>query len=467
MFLKLRPIGQISRSAMALLLVASTGAVALQAAPAMAKEAAAPKPSYSKPMLAVAAPFQKAIEAAKKRADVVAAQQAVAAAGAAYNATTTSAARKAAAAQRDAAIAALGGTLSAEKTQLDGLFAAVSVPDDKFLAGNFALQLGGIAQDTVMQRRGLQAMVDSGKANPADLPKFNFYLGQFAFDQHDYPAARTALQASIAAGYKENGVGVLLAEAFIADNQSEAGLVALKSAIDMQNASGTLSPENWYRRGLGIAYKNKLLDKAAVFSIGLVQAYPFTDNWAGAISVMRLVGKYELQERLDLMRLMQRTHSFSEGTDYAEFIQAADPRRLPAEVLSVIEEGVKSGKLDGKDVFVSEARNDATDRVAADRPTLAGLEKTALAAGATGVNAAATADALLSYGMPDKAEALYALALQRGGVDAERVRTRIGIAQLDQGKFADAKASFDKVTGLRQPLAQLWSIYAGQKAAGK
>jgi hypothetical protein len=452
---------------MALLLVASTGAVALQASPVMAKEAAAPKPSYSKPLIAVAAPFQKALEAAKKRADVVAAQQAVTAANAAYNATTTSAARKAAATQREAAIAALGATLSNEKTQLEAVFAAITVPDDKFLAGNFALQLGGVAQDVVLQRRGLQAMVDSGKSNPADLPKYNYYLGQFAFDQHDYAAARQALLVAISGGYADNSAGVLLAEAFIADNQPDAGLVALKKAIDAQTAAGAAAPENWYRRGLGIAFKNKLLDKAAVFSLGLVAAYPSTDNWAGAISVMRLVGKYELQERLDLLRLMQRTHSFSEATDYAEFIQAADPRRLPAEVLSVIDEGVRSGKLDAKDLFVIEARTNATDRVAADRPTLPGLEKSALAASATGVSAAATADALLSYGAPDKAEALYALALQRGGVDAERVRTRIGIAQLDQGKFADAKASFDKVTGLRQPLAQLWSIYAGQKAAGK
>ena len=89
-----------------------------------------------------------------------------------------------------------------------------------------------------------------------------------------------------------------------------------------------------------------------------------------------------------------------------------------------------------------------------------------MAANATGVSVAATADALLSYGQPAKAEALYNLALQRGGIDVQRVQTRIGIAQFDQGKFADAKASFDKVSGVRVPLAQLWSIYSAQKAKG-
>ncbi|MEO7385116.1 MAG: hypothetical protein ABIU18_09330 [Novosphingobium sp.] len=433
------------------------------------KEAAAPaaaKANYSKPFVTAAGPFQKALEAARKRPDVVAAEANVTAATNALNAATTSAARKAAGVQRDAAIAALRATLTSEKGLLDATLAAATVPDDKFMAGNFQLQLGGLMQDTGLQRTGLQMMIDSGKANPADVPKFNFYVGQFALDAKDYAAAQTALQASINGGYTGNDVVATLAEVYIAEGQAAAGLDQLQKAIDAKIASGALAPENWYRRGLGVAYKNKLLDKAAAFSTGLVKAYPSTENWAGAISVLRLVAKYDLQDRLDLMRLMARTHSFTEATDYAEFIQAADPRRLPAEVLTVLDEGVKSGKLSSGDVFVSESRAAATVRIKEDQPTLPGLEKSALAPNATGVSIAATADALLSYGMPAKAEGLYNAALAKGGVDVQRIVTRIGIAQFDQGKFAEAKANFDKVTGVRQPLAQLWSIYAGQKAKG-
>jgi len=396
---------------------------------------------------------------------VVAAQQAVTDASNALRGAN-GAARKAAQAQRDSAMAALAATLAPEKALLDAATAVATTPDDKFMAGNMALQFGGLAQDNVAQWHGLQAMVDSGKANPAELPKYQFFIGQFAYDAKDYTAARTAFQTAIDGGYTNNDVGVLLAESYISDKQPQVGLEKLQSAIATQNATGTPAPENWYRRGLGVAYKEKLLDKAAAFSNGLVQAYPSQDNWAGAISVLRITAKYELQDRLDLMRLMERTHSFSESSDYAEFIQAADPRRLPAEVLTVIDEGLKAGKLDATDLFVTDARTNAQARVKEDKPTLPGLEKSALAANATGVSAAATADALLSYGEPAKAEALYALALQRGGVDVQRVQTRIGIAQFDQGKFADAKASFDKVTGIRVPLAQLWSVYCAQKLKG-
>ncbi len=470
MFPRPRLTRELSRGALALSVFVAAGAAAFIATPVLAKDkaqvAAAPKANYSKPFVAAAAPFQKTLEAAKKRADVVAAQQIVTATTNALNAASGATARKAATAQRDAAIAALRATLTSEKAQLETTVAAASLPDDKFLAGNFELQIGGLSQDTGLQRRGLQMMIDSGKANPADVPKYNFYIGQFSFDAGEYPAAQTALQLALAGGYTGNDVGALLAEVYIAQNQPAQGLGELQKAIDAKSASGTAVPENWYRRGLSVAYKNKMLDKAAAFSNGLVQAYPSRDNWAGAISVLRLVAKYDLQDRLDLLRLMARTHSFSEATDYAEFIEAADPRRLPAEVLTVLDEGVKSGKLAANDVFVVEAKTNATVRMKEDQPMLPALERSAMSPTATGVSIVATADALLSYGQPAKAETLYTSALSKSGIDVQRVVTRIGIAQFDQGKFAEAKANFDKVTGVRQPLAQLWSIYAGQKAKG-
>ncbi len=62
---------------------------------------------------------------------------------------------------------------------------------------------------------------------------------------------------------------------------------------------------------------------------------------------------------------------------------------------------------------------------------------------------------------------MYKIALDKPGVETPRVLTRLGIAQIDTGDYAGAQATFAKITGPRQPLGQLWSIYAAQKAAGK
>jgi len=92
------------------------------------------------------------------------------------------------------------------------------------------------------------------------------------------------------------------------------------------------------------------------------------------------------------------------------------------------------------------------------------LTRDARADGAKLVTVMAAADSSLGYGKAADAEALYTKALTMPGVDAGRALTRLGIAQLEQGKSAEAQASFAKVTGQRKPIAELWTIYAKQGA---
>ncbi|MEP7221187.1 MAG: hypothetical protein ABI673_00825 [Novosphingobium sp.] len=451
--------------ALALALACATGS-ALVATPAMAakKEAAPPKASYSKPFIAAVIPAQKAIEAAGKRPDVAAASQAGKAAIDAYNAATTSAGRKTAEDQRLAAIATLSGLLTEEKRLLDAALAAITVPDDKLFAGQLAINLGTTAQDETMQRRGVQLMIDSGKLAPAELPKMYFYLGQFSASTKDYTSAIAAYQTAIDAGYHENGIDVSLAEAYLSSNQIPTGLAKLQAAIDQRNATGSPAPESWYRRGLQMAYKAKLYDSAATFSRNAVAVYPTPDNWEAAIGMLRITGKYQAQESLDLMRLMARTKSMNQSSDYVEYLQAADARRLPGEVLKVLDAGIASGKLTASDVFVSENRGIAQSRLAADKVAMPALERDARAAGASAVTVMAAGDVFLSYDQPAKAKEMYTLALGKPGVDTARALTRLGIAQCDLGSYAEAQATFAKITGPRQPLAQLWAIHSAQKA---
>ncbi len=472
------------------------------AAPAVAatKPAPAIKISLSKTFMPLYTNMAKAVEAAKVRPDVVAARTNVTTAQTALQ-QARGAARTQAQANVDAALAALSGLVAAEKAQLDALFtAAAASPDDNYGAGTQAIALGDLIKDTRIQRRGLEAMLNSGKVAPADAPRLQYFLGQFAFDMKEYAAARTALQSAISAGFVENDIDGLLAEAYFADNQAQQGLVVLKQAIDRRNTTPTKAPAGWYRRGLGVAYKAQLLDQAIAYSMGLVQAYPTNENWAGAITVVREIGKFAPQESLDLMRLMGRTNSYAEERDYIEYLQAADARRLPGEVLKVIEAGVAACKLrigrmsfptsttvdvkvqqqspdttrvtvtpvrpcDGPaDQFVVEAMTIASGRVGPDRASLPGLEREARLPSATAATLSGAADAFLSYGNVAKAEELYNLAMTKPGADVPRLLTRLGISQFDQGNYAAAQANFAKVTGPRQSIAQLWALYAGIKA---
>ncbi|WP_068076458.1 hypothetical protein [Novosphingobium lentum] len=441
----------IARGALAVALAGGllAGGVGLGATAAFAKDSAPKAGGNSKEFVAAAGPIQKTLEAAKPLKAKVDA--------------STGADKAAAQSQLTAALATAPAELAAVE-------AAAKTPSDKMIAGQWGVALGGMINDVKMRQRGIQSMLDSGLVPAANLSEYQFYLGNFAYGNKDYPTAVKALTPVVAANYKEDAAAELLADSYAQQGQNTQALDSLKAAVAARKAAGGAVPEDWFKRANLIAYKNKLGPQAIEWATLMVQNSPTAFNWLGAGQLVREFGNFTNQESLDLGRLLLRSGGLSNDPkyverEYVEYIQAADPRRLPGEVVKVGEAGIAAGALRANDSFVTDAMTQARGRVAADKASLPGLARDAAAAG-NGVGALATGDAYLSYGDAAKAEGLYMLAVQKGGVDKDRALTRLGIAQSDEGKYAEAKATFAQVGGPRAPLAKLWTIYVDQKAGG-
>lgn len=464
----------ISRSALGLALALGVVAgSALPAGPAMAaeKKPKAQKFSFTKPFQAAAGPVEKLIADAPKRPEVAAAIAQVTAADQALAQARTRSAREQAAAGLDAALAALGATLTAEKAAVDNAFAAIGNEDDRYLAGNLALNLGGVARDNALQRRGLQAMLQSGKTPEADVAKFNFYVGRFSYSLKDYPTAISALQTAIAAGYYEGNSEVLLVESQSAAGDVAGALASLRKGVDRMTAAGAKPPENMIARGYQIAYKAKMNDAVREWSAEAAKFYPTPFNWLGAFQLATETHgqEYTTHEEVDLGRLSKRSGALNyepkgRSREYVSFIQAAEARRLWPEVTAWSAEAIAVGALPATDPFIREKQTMATAGLAADARDLAGMTRDAPSA-ANGLTALGAADKLLSAGNAADAERLFKIALEKGGVDRDRVLTRLGIAQLDLGKYAEAKATFQQITGPRATLGRLGAILADTKAA--
>jgi len=309
-------------------------------------------------------------------------------------------------------------------------------------------------------------MLASGSLQPEAIAQATVMRGQYAYVGKDYAKAIELLGPVATAGNADETSVRMLADAYLQQNRAGEGIRALQTAIRGQQTAGKAVPESWYKAGLTMSINAKALPDASQFSSGLAASYPSTANWAVAISVVRMLGAFQPQDMLDLLRLMDRTNSFSEGNEYLDYIQSADARRLPGEVNRIIAKGIAAGKINTSDSFVAESKTIASTRMAPDKATLPAAERDARSPNAPTAAVMGAADAFLSYDQPATAEALYQIALAKPGVDANRALTRIGIAQVDQGKYAEAQANFAKVTGVRKPIADLWAIYAGQKAKG-
>lgn len=434
--------GLIGKTAMALVLGTSISAVALTvgatAAIAKEKKEKEVKAAYSKEFIAAAGPIQKTVTAfdeAKKKGATPEAQKAL--------------------------LANASGELEAAET-------AISTPLDRMAAGGWAVSIGGTLDNIAMRQRGMKNMLDSGMVPAANVTEYQFYLGNFAYSNKDFPTAVAALTAVVQANYKDDSAAELLADSYSQQGQNAQALDALRAALTVRKAAGGIVPENWFKRANVIAYKNRLGPQAVEWSTMMVENDPSALNWLGAGQLVREFGTFTNQESLDLGRLLLRAGGFQNDPkyverEYIEYIEAADPRRLPGEVLKVAEIAIKAGVLKGNDPFVADAMAQAKGRIAPDKASLPSLDREARA-GKDGRSALAMADAYLSYDDAAKAEEMYKMALEKGNIDKDRALTRLGIAQVDLDKFEEAKASFAQVSGARAPLARLWSAFATTQA---
>lgn len=341
--------------------------------------------------------------------------------------------------------------------------AVATTPDDKFIAAQLRLQLGSATKNQAMQQKAVTAMLASGSTlGAAETPRLNYYAGQFAYAGNDFPRALQLLSEAERLGYKENDVYLLLAETNFKLNQVPAGLAYVDKAIAQSTAAGEKPKEAWYARAASVSYKAKLQAETGKWTRAQVKAYPTPENWRSALVIYRDSGQRDGNLNLDLFRLMRLTKSLAGERDYYEYASLTTERGLPGEAKSVIDEGLATSAFPASSKAITELRTMAGAKIASDRASLAAAERQA-AAGATGRVAAATADAYLGYGEDAKAIALYRTALTKGGVDADAVNTRLGIALARSGDKDGARSTFALVKGPRAEIAAFWTLWLDQQ----
>jgi tetratricopeptide (TPR) repeat protein len=183
-------------------------------------------------------------------------------------------------------------------------------------------------------------------------------------------------------------------------------------------------------------------------------------NLRNAVIVFRESATLDKEADLDLLRLMRATKVMSGPGAYLELAQLLNEAGLPGEAKAVLDDASRGGILKGG--AGASLLASLNPRIADDRASLPGVDTKARAA-ANGTLAMRTATAYLGYGDYAKAIDLYRLALSKGGVDANLVNTRLGMALALAGQKAEAEAALKAVSGPRADLAALWVAWLNQR----
>ncbi len=366
------------------------------------------------------------------------------------------------------AIQAEGADLAGYKPQIMALVSLANTADEKNATGGLVFNTGIKLNDREMQLQGMELMLASGLAPIEQAGRYNFIAYQLANAMSQHAKARTYLQNAINLNFTTPEVSasdlqIAMAENYFADKQYAQGLDYLHRAIKAVKAQGGTIDEQWYRRGLTVAYNNKVIPQVYDYVSMWISDYPSKTNWRDAVNLTRNLNNFDPQQTLDLLRLARTVKSLEDKQDYILYVETADARRLPKEVKDLIEEAYAAEAVSRDDIFVADALSTATGRVATDRADLPALEADANRANAPLRTVMAAAGAFLSYGQNAKAAKFYEKALTLPGVDRGEALTRLGMAQVGLGDYAAALETLAKVDGPRAPIAKLWIAYAAQQ----
>jgi len=356
---------------------------------------------------------------------------------------------------------------------------AAKTEDDKYIAAamRYELESGKLfaAQqanpnapiDEAVLAKPLDALINSPSTPAADKPRYVYRRGALAFNGKQYPIALQYFQQAKQLGYNDPNLPMLIVKSKFETGDVAGGNAELASVIDQMNASGQKAPEDYYKFAIGRANKAKQVPETLSWMRKWLAAYPTPQNWRTALVIYGLqqgsLATLDKNQKLDLFRLMRASKSLADQNDYMEYAQYATDKGLPAEAATVLKEGMATGKIPAGNA-TAKAMLTAAETKNRQEGSLAPTEARAKSA-ADGKLAALTAEAYYGQGNYAKAAELYRLALQKGGVDANEVNTRLGIALAASGDKAGSKAAFDAVKGApRADLASFWNTWLSTQA---
>jgi tetratricopeptide (TPR) repeat protein len=340
--------------------------------------------------------------------------------------------------------------------------AAAQGADARYMFAALQLRLGIGTQNQQLQSQAIDAMIASGAAPAEQMVQLLNNQGALAAQQNDLRKAEAAYTRVVELQPNSPESLARLAEVKNDLNKQNEAVALIDRAIQAMQASGQPVPENWYKRGLKIAYDGRMAPQAIAFARALVQAHPTQENWRDSLIIYRDTAQLDRDAQLDLMRLQRAAGALAGERDFFEMAELLNAAGLPGEANAVLEGGIQNRMIDGNRPAFRDLRAAIQGRLSGDRASLAGEERQALAA-ATGTTALRIGDAYYGYGDYAKAITLYRAALQKGGVDANIVNTRLGMALAQAGQRAEAEAAFQAVTGPRQELARFWLVRLGQR----
>lgn len=354
------------------------------------------------------------------------------------------------------------GNVSAAQTQISGLMPTNDF--EAYVAAGLRFELAVLKVDRQAQRVALNDMFKTSSVPKTDMPRLRYVAGYLSFIVGNYDDATAQLDYAKTLGYDPIDATMLRADIALRRNKAKEARGFVQDALTRQRAAGQPIPAAWYDRAISMAYQAGDWSEVGALYRERLSHYDSAGEWRTALANYLSAPGMDAQVQLDLYRLQAANGAMASERDYQAYAQLANKTGYSAETKAIIEAGRSAGKLTPTQAVTSQLLKSATPKAAKEIAGLPAAAKKAAAA-KDGSAAMTVGDTYVSLGQYTQAVEQYRLALSKGGVDAGKANTRLGVALARSGDLAGAKATLGQVTtGNWANVAGFWSVWVDQQS---
>ncbi|SEJ56199.1 Tetratricopeptide repeat-containing protein [Sphingobium sp. AP50] len=354
----------------------------------------------------------------------------------------------------DAAIKARDA--AAAGTQVSALMPTTDF--EAYVAAGLRFEVATLRRDVQAQRIALTDMFKTSALPRGDAPRLRYIAGYLSYVVGNYDDAIAQLDYAKALGYDEVDATMLRADIALRRNKPKEARPFVTAAIAAQKAAGKPVPLAWTDRAISMAYQAGDWPEVVQLYRERLDLEDDKADWRAALVNYQAKKDIDPQLRLDLYRLQAANGAMASERDYQAYAQMAEKAGYYAETRTIIEAGRAAGKLTPSQAVTSQLLKSVAPKATKEIASLPVQAKKAAAA-SNGKDALALADSYFSLSQYPQAVEQYHAALTKGGVDADRVNARLGVALARSGDLAGAQTALAQVSGDWAPVAQFWSAW--------
>ena len=333
---------------------------------------------------------------------------------------------------------------------------------EAYVAAGLRFELASQKLDPQAQRIALTDMFKTNSVPKTDAPRLRFAAAYLSYKVGNYDDAIAQLDYAKTLGY--DGVDALMLRSDIAlrRNKPKEARPFVQQAIAAQKAAGKEVPVAWLDKAISMAYQAGDWTEVGQLYRERLSRIDNKEEWRTALVNYQAAAEIEPQLQLDLYRLQAANGAMASERDYQAYAQAAEKAGYFSEAKTIIESGRSAGKLTTTHSSTSQILKAVTPKAPKEIAALPALAKKA-AASSNGKDALAVADDYFSLAQYPQAAEQYRAALTKGGIDSNRVNTRLGVALARSGDLPGARAALAQVGGSWAAVAGFWSVWVDHK----